>query len=391
MTKRKNKLNRANRRRRDTSHIQRHDDLRIVEGAFLVITINNNRQKQTESTGDKSLLAQLPEYLERMRRIRIEVICHSADHKRAREDTARTTKLLTNLKNILNRFQDVDILEVAFHMQQHNLDQPNLPQLQAALPLYGLKFEKWTLHLGWSGSGRPIITEVKENSKIDRQIREHPWLRFKNERLKVTLNHTELNHDKTYDDENEEVQESFFKVLPFYLKKTKHLLVEVTPLRREYLLVDMFQKRKKIIDKLVKLINRCCDIEFVKVVFRIHRCELKYLAFASCFHGFNFHEWEFVFHLIEGGNRKTIVDRSMELEIEKLHERGLSADDVIEHFYCFFHCIDQNTPSSTSSDSKTLSGLPVEVILGIVENLSPNSAACLSTCNQGWRNLIARN
>ncbi|KAJ8064786.1 hypothetical protein OCU04_007096 [Sclerotinia nivalis] len=268
-----------------------------------------------------------------MRRIRIEVICHSADHKRAREDTARTTKLLTNLKNILNRFKDVDILEVTFHMQQHNLDQPNLPQLQAVLPLYGLTFEKWMLHcnLGWSGSGRPIITEVKENSKINRQIREHPWLRFKNKRLKVTLN-----HDKTYDDENEEVQKSFFKVLPLYLEKTKHLLIEVTPLGREYLLVDMFQKRKRIIDKLVKLINRCYNIKFVKVAFRVHRCELKYLAFASCFHGFNFHEWKFVFHLIEGETRKTIVDRSMELEIKKLHERGLSAGDVIEHFYYFF-------------------------------------------------------
>lgn len=110
---------------------------------------------------------------------------HSVDHERAREETTRTTKLLTNLKNILNSFKDVDILGVMFQMQQYNLNQPNLPQLQAVLLPYGLKFEKWTLHcnFGWIKSGRPIITEVKENSKIDRQVRKYSSLRFKNKGL----------------------------------------------------------------------------------------------------------------------------------------------------------------------------------------------------------------
>lgn len=216
----------------------------------------------------------------------------------APEDTIRTTELLINVRDILNKFRDVDRLEVEFHMRQQNIS-----QLQAVVPLYGLKFQDWTLHChsGW----RPWTTEVKRDSLLDIEISTHPWLHFgKYGRLTVKLDHTR------YDDECKGVIESFFRVLPLYLGHAKDICIKVTPLRREYLLVGMFENRKTIIDKVVKLVNRYWHIDMVDVVFSINRCELDYLKLASCFHGFDFGTWK-LFTVLNQGKRREITDPAL--------------------------------------------------------------------------------
>ncbi|KAF7957790.1 hypothetical protein EAE96_003360 [Botrytis aclada] len=172
MPKRKNKLNRADRLRRDTAHIKPHKGLKIVEGFFLVITISNDWELQTQHGGNNILLARLPEYLQHARKIRIEMLCRNPGDGRAREDTTRKTKLLTDIRELLNKSNKIDRLQVVFHMKKEEKFDRYIPQLRAVIPLYCLNFTGWTLHCHWRG-GQKII-EVKHDSELERKIITQP-------------------------------------------------------------------------------------------------------------------------------------------------------------------------------------------------------------------------
>ncbi|KAF7955118.1 uncharacterized protein EAE97_000377 [Botrytis byssoidea] len=146
MRKRKNKLNQADRLRRVTAHIKPHKGLKIVDEFFLLITINNDWQVQTQRRSNKALLARLPEYLQHARRVRIEMLCRDPEDRRAHEDTVRKTELLTNIRNLLNEYADIDSVEVTFYMKREEDFDPCIPQLQAVILLYTLSFKEWTLY-----------------------------------------------------------------------------------------------------------------------------------------------------------------------------------------------------------------------------------------------------
>lgn len=316
-----------------------------------------------------------------MRRIRIEIICQRAGSKKAREDTTKTTNLLTSLRDILNEFDNdnrLDRLEVEFHMRQQRTHQPNISQLQAVIPLYYLKFKTWTLHCHLGQN--PTIVEVTSDSLLARKILVHPGLRFgNNDLLFITLNHTKLNNAKTYEDEGNDLQESFFRVLPHHLSRTKNIRIEVTPLRREYLLIRMFESRKKTIDNVVELINTYQHIKKVNVVFLVDSHRFDYLRFASCFHGFS-SKWTLVVVLNEGRGkgrgREVPVDPPTQRKLKDLYNRGIEAIDIIPH-------LSKDSDSSTlpGRDYLTGSQLPIELILLIISFVPSSSTASLRSCN----------
>ncbi|TGO44365.1 hypothetical protein BCON_0536g00060 [Botryotinia convoluta] len=209
MPKRKNRLNRADRLRRDTAHIEPHKGLKIVEGSFLVINITNDWQEDPHR----------------------DVMPDPGD-RRAREDTIRKTELLTNIRDLLNKSNDTDRLVVIFHMKKEKKFGPYIPQLQAIISFYNLNFTKWTLHCHWRRE--PIIIEVERNSELEEKITTHPWLRFKYRRLLfINIDHTKkyrLRKQIKYVDEREELQESFFKILPLFLSQAAEVRIKVTPL-----------------------------------------------------------------------------------------------------------------------------------------------------------------
>ncbi|TGO14849.1 hypothetical protein BTUL_0047g00110 [Botrytis tulipae] len=270
MPKRKNKLNQADRLRRDTAHIKPHKGLKIVDEFFLLITINNDWQVQTQRRGNKALLARLPEYLKHARRVRIEMLCRDPGDRRAHEDTARKTELLTNIRDLLNESDNIDSVEVTFYMKREEDFDPYIPQLQAVIPLYTLNFKEWTLHCDWR-MGEKII-KVKRDSELERKITTHPWLNLRHGSLLVIkIDHTKkhrLRKEIKYADEREELHESFLKILPLFLSKAAGIRIEVTPLERQHLLVRMFQNRKMMIEKMFLLINGNRKVKKVKVVFR---------------------------------------------------------------------------------------------------------------------------
>ncbi|KAF7927536.1 uncharacterized protein EAE98_005918 [Botrytis deweyae] len=285
MPKRKNKLNRTDRLRRDTAHIEPHKGLEIVEGSFQVITINKDWQVHTQRRGNKAFLARLPEYLQYTRRIRIEILCRDPGDRRAHEDTARKTELLTNIRDLLNKSNDIDSVEVIFYIKREENSDPYIPQLQAVIPPHTPNFTEWTLQCHWRRG--PKIIKVKRDSELERKITTHPWLNLRHGSLLIIkIDHTKkhrLRKNIKYVDEREELQESFFKILPLFLNQAAEIRIEVTPLKPQYLLVRMFQNDKKMIERMVLLVNEYWKVERIKVVFRVDERKTNYSNFASCF------------------------------------------------------------------------------------------------------------
>ncbi|KAF7904425.1 hypothetical protein EAF00_001759 [Botryotinia globosa] len=283
MPKRKNKLNQADRLRRVTAHIKPHKGLKIVDEFFLLITINNDWQVQTQRRGNKALLARLPEYLQHARRVRIEMLCRDPGDRRAHEDTARKTELLTNIRNLLNESDDIDSVEITFYMKREEDFNPYISQLQAVIPLYTLSFKEWTLHCDWRIGAK--IIKVERDSELEKKITTHPWLNLRHGSLLVIkIDHIKkhrLRKEIKYVDEREELHESFLKILPLFLSKAAGIRIEVTPLERKHLLVRMFQNRKMMIEKMVLLINESRKVKKVKIVFRERKPNFS--RFASCF------------------------------------------------------------------------------------------------------------
>ncbi|KAM0144689.1 hypothetical protein ACHAP3_000721 [Botrytis cinerea] len=367
MPKRKNKPSRADCLRRDTAHVESHTGLKIVEGSFLVITINNDCLLQAHSTGDNSLLARLPAYLQDARRIRIEMFCRYPRIRQVREDTIRKIELLTRMRELLNKSKIIDRLEVVFHTGQEKLD-PYIPQLRAVIPLYNLNFRKWTLHCHWSRGLKTI--EVKRDSELERKITSHPWLKFLHRRhLIIKIDHTKkckVRKGIKYEDECEELKESFFIILPLFLSQAMDIHIEVTPLKRKYLLVRMFDNRKMMIDKMVRLINRYRNVNKVKVVFLADEYKADYPNFASCFLGLR-PNWRPFDVLDEGNGRETPVSslaKHRTSELRKSNNYG------------------------ASSAGNRLTNLPGEIFNIIIAQLPPISANSLRACNKLLENLI---
>ncbi|TGO37722.1 hypothetical protein BHYA_0090g00120 [Botrytis hyacinthi] len=368
MPKRKNKLNRADRLRRDTAHIEPHKGLKIVEGSFLVIIINNDWQVQTQRRGNKALLARLPEYLEHARRVRIEMLCRDPGDRRAHEDTARKTELLTNIRDLLNESNDIDSVEVTFYMRREEDFNPYISQLQAVIPLYTLNFTEWTLHCDWRIG--PKILKVKRYSELERKMTTHPWLHFKGERLlSIEIDHTKkyrLRKEIKYVDEREELQESFFNILPLWLSQAAEVLIKVTPLKRKYLLVRMLNDRKRLIDKMVLLINEYRNVRKVKVVFRVDERRSDYLNFAIRFLGLK-PAWG----LFVGLDK----ENPEEIPVGLLVERR-------------FQYLRTQSNFGTSPGLNRLTDLCGEMIMSVIQELSPASANSLRACNRLLESII---
>lgn len=367
MLKRKNNPSRADCLRRDTAHVESHVGLKIVEGSFLVITIKNDWLLQAHNTGDNSLLERLPAYLQDARRIRIEMFCRYPRIRQAREDTIRKIELLTRMRELLNKSKIINRLEVFFHTGQEKLDS-YIPQLRAVIPLYSLNFRKWTLHYHWSRG--PNAIEVKRDSELERKIISHPWLKFLHRRLLIIkLDHTKkckLRKGIKYEDECEELKESFFIILPLFLSQAMDVHIEVTPLKRKYLLVRMFDDRKMMIDKMVLLINGYRNVKKVKVVFLVDGYKADYSNFASCFLRLRLN-WR-PFAVLYEENRREIPVGSLAMHrIEELRK---------------------SNKSGTSSAGNRLTNLPGEIFNIIIAQLPPISANSLRACNKLLESLI---
>ncbi|TGO20980.1 hypothetical protein BPAE_0251g00130 [Botrytis paeoniae] len=328
MPKRKNKLNRADRLRRDTAHIEPHKGLKIVGGSFLVIAINNYWQEDPHR----------------------DVMPGSGRQTSPRRYHSKT-----------------ELLVVIFHMKKENKFDPYIPQLQAVVPLYNLDFTKLTLHCYWRRG--PNIIEVKRNSELERKITTHPWLKFRRRRLFIKINHTKkykLRKEIKHVDEREELKEPFFKILPLCLSKAVNIRIEVTPLKRKYLLVHMFNERKRLINKMVLLINGCRNVKKVRVVFRVDERKSDYLNFADCFLGLKPALTLFV--VLDGGNGKEIpVGSLVERRIKELRKRS---------------------NSGTSPKFNRFTNLCGEMIMAVIHELFPASANSLRACNRSLESII---
>ncbi|KAF7907376.1 uncharacterized protein EAF01_004963 [Botrytis porri] len=368
MPKRKNKLNRADRLRRDTAHIEPHKGLKIVEGSFLVITISNDWKVQNQRRGSNYLLARLPGYLKHTRRIRIEMLCRDPNDRRTREDATRKSKMLTSIRKLLNKSNKIDRLEVIFHMKKEDKFDPYIPQLQAVVPLYNLKFTEWTLHCHWK-KGLKII-EVKRNSELERKITTHPWFRFEDGRLlSIKIDHTKkyrLRKEIKYVDEREKLQESFFNILPLFLSQADEIRIKVTPLKRKYLLVRMLNDRKMMIDKMILLINRYRNVKTVEVIFRVDERESDYLDFAISFLNLK-PAWELFVDLDEGEEEEITMGSLVARRILQLRTRS---------------------SSGTSLGVDRLTNLCGDMIMAVMRQLSPTSASSLRACNRLLESII---
>ncbi|TEY48063.1 hypothetical protein BOTCAL_0298g00040 [Botryotinia calthae] len=367
MPKSKDKPSRADRLRRDTAHVESHTGLKIVKGSLLVITINNDWQLQAQNRGDNSLLSRLPAYLQDARRIRIEMFCRYPRIRQAREDTIQKIELLTRMRELLNKSKIIDRLEVFFHTGQEKLDR-YIPQLRAVIPLYNLNFRNWMLHCYW---GRGLNTiEVKRDSELERKIISHPWLEFLHRRLLIIkLDHTKkckLRKGIKYEDECEELKESFFIILPLFLSQAMDIHIEVRPLKRKYLLVRMFDDRKMMIDKMVLLINGYRNVRKVKVAFPVDGYTSDYSNFASCFLGLR-PTWRSFAVLDEENRREIPVGSLAKRRIEELRK---------------------SNNSGTSSAGNRLTNLPGEIFNIIIAHLPPISANSLRACNKLLESLI---
>lgn len=323
---------------------------------------------QTQRRGNKSLLARLPEYLQHARRIRIEMLCRDPDDRQARDDTARKTELLINMKELLNKSNKIDRLVIIFHMKKEDRFDPYIPQLQAVVPLYNLNFTEWTLHCHWRRG--PKIIEVKRDSELDRKITTHPWLLFKDGWfLSIKINHTKkyrLREEIKYVDEREGFQESFFNILPLFLSQAAEVRIEVTPLKREYLLARMFDERRRFLNKMILLIDRYRNVEEVKVVFQVDERRSDYLNFAILFLKLK-PAWE----LFVG------------LDKQKLEEipAGLLVERRIQY-------LRGHSNFGTSAGLNRLTDLSSEMIMAVIHELSPASANSLRACNRLLESII---
>lgn len=235
-------------------------------------------------------------------------------------------------------------------------------------PLYNLNFTEWTLHCQWRRG--PNTIEVEHNSKLERKITTHPWLRFKDGRLlSIKIDHTKkcrLRKEIKYVDEREKLKESFFNILPLLLSQAAEIRIKVTPLKRKYLLARMLNDRKRLIDKMVLLINRYRNVKKVEVFFRADERRSDYLNLAIRFLGLK-PAWG----LFVGLDKENLEEITFGLLVER------RIQDLREH-----------SNFGTSPELNRLTDLCDEMIMAVIHELSPASANSLRACSRLIESII---